>query len=430
MELAPGHLIDLSLANIERILNQTIPNGGEIPKDACKNLPGFLQELMDSLRYKGRPYGKTGDLLVAIKDDLTFRLKKSLRRGVLLPEELTPEIVRWLAGTPAAIQVANQIHLAGCGYRPGKLEASAQNSPLKIIAELTGENAPISIISRPPGKGGNGPIGIIAQPPGRGENGPIGIIAQPPGGGENGPIGIIAQPPGGGENGPIGIIARPPDGGSPSSDSSGRGKKRKGWGSTAVLIAGAIFLLILGGIMGGRFVPGRESVTTDQSALVVIQSVTLTNTTTSSLTPSRTITVTRTATGTFTPTPVKPTFTPTPVPAVFYPSFNAYCRSGDDTSFPWFDIAMKGSAYPIDGRNFDNTWLRIMITNSRGCWVLASSGSASLDTAKLRVLADVPTLTPTPVPYCRSFTDQESCDSQASCRWIKSLITAPYCGNK
>ena len=376
MGLAPGRLIDLSLLNIERILNQTIPNGGEIPKDAWINLPGFLQELMDSLRYKGRPYGQTGDLLVAIRDDLTFRLKKSLRRGVLLPEEITPEIVRWLSGTPAAIQMANQIHLAGRGYRPGKLEASAQISPLKIIAGLTGENGPISIISRPPGKG---------------------------------------------ENGPIGIIARPPDGGSPSLDSSGRGKKRKGWGSTAVLIAGTIILLILAGIMGRRFVPGRESVTSTQSALVVIQSVTLTNTTTPSLTPSRTITVTQTATG---------TFTPTPVPAVFYPGFNAYCRSGDDTSFPWFDIAMKGSAYPIDGRNFDNTWLRIMITNSRGCWVLASSGSASLDTAKLRVLADVPTLTPTPVPYCRSFTDQESCNSQASCHWVASLITAPYCGNK
>jgi hypothetical protein len=133
---------------------------------------------------------------------------------------------------------------------------------------------------------------------------------------------------------------------------------------------------------------------------------------------------------TSTPTPVDPTFTPTPVPAVFYPGFNAYCRSGDDTSFPWFDIAMKGIAYPIDGRNFENTWLRIMITNSRGCWVLASSGSASLDTTKLRVLADVPTLTPTPVPYCRSFTDAKSCESHTICKWYTSAVAAPYCGNK
>jgi hypothetical protein len=128
---------------------------------------------------------------------------------------------------------------------------------------------------------------------------------------------------------------------------------------------------------------------------------------------------------------VEPTFTPTPVPALFYPDFNAYCRQGDDLSFPWFDIAMKGTSYPIDGRNFDNTWLRIMISNSRGCWVLSSSGSASLDTAKLRVLARVPTPTPTPVVNCRSFVDEKSCNAHPTvCVWVKLASAAPYCGYK
>ena len=141
---------------------------------------------------------------------------------------------------------------------------------------------------------------------------------------------------------------------------------------------------------------------------------------------------------TITPTPVTPspapvhtTITPTRVPGfTFTPNINAYCRSGPDTSFPSLEFAMAGQPYPMDGRNLDNTWYRIMFSATKGCWVSASAGTPSAGTSSLRVLADVPTPTLTMLLSCSSITDETCCNAQPACVWIPSVARPSYCGDK
>jgi hypothetical protein len=134
---------------------------------------------------------------------------------------------------------------------------------------------------------------------------------------------------------------------------------------------------------------------------------------------------------TFTPTPVVPTDTPTPASFVFIPNINPYCLAGPHQSFAKLGVAMKGVPYLMDGTNLARDWFRIMLTKSMGCWVPSSSGSPSLDPSGLRVLLDVPTYTPTPVPVCSSFTDQKTCESYPACKWyVVGTTRAPYCGNR
>jgi hypothetical protein len=130
-----------------------------------------------------------------------------------------------------------------------------------------------------------------------------------------------------------------------------------------------------------------------------------------------------------TPTPVS-TFTPTPPPFYFIPKFNAYCRLGPDPVFSSISLAMQGQSYPIDGRNLENTWLYIMITPQTGCWVPRENGSPSADTVPVRVLADVPTPTFTPLPFdCRQFKDPQSCSQYPACTWNRQ-VTPGVCQNK
>jgi hypothetical protein len=119
-----------------------------------------------------------------------------------------------------------------------------------------------------------------------------------------------------------------------------------------------------------------------------------------------------------------PTPTPTTVPDfLFTPTWNVYCHTGPDRAFDTLDVAMGGQGYPIDGRNLEGTWLRIMLTQARGCWVLAFTGKASIDIAAVRVLISPATPTPTPVVDCSSYKDEKSCEAQATCQW--KLSTAP-----
>ena len=129
-----------------------------------------------------------------------------------------------------------------------------------------------------------------------------------------------------------------------------------------------------------------------------------------------------------------PTPTPTPVPGFFFmPSINVNCHIGPGLFFDTLDVAMKGMSYPIDGRNAENTWFRIMLNPNKGCWVLESTGLASGDLSRLRVLLSPPTPTPTAVVDCRTYKDQKSCEAQPMCQWKQStLVTAVtyYCTTK
>jgi hypothetical protein len=136
---------------------------------------------------------------------------------------------------------------------------------------------------------------------------------------------------------------------------------------------------------------------------------------------------------TITPTLVispTPTFTPTLVLLSFTPNINTYCREGPDYSFIANEVAMKGQAYLMDGRNLDTTWYRIMLSQYKGCWVPSSTGTPSGDISALRVLLDVPTYTPTPIIDCTTYLDEVSCNAQPLCAWTPGTITRGYCGKK
>ena len=122
--------------------------------------------------------------------------------------------------------------------------------------------------------------------------------------------------------------------------------------------------------------------------------------------------------------------TPTPIPAAGYkftPNINVNCHLGPAAFFDTLDVAMKGTSYPIDGRNSDNTWYRIMLNPNQGCWVLENTGSASGDLSGLRVLISPPTptftLSPTPPIDCSKYTTRSACDAVSACQWKLSSAT-------
>jgi hypothetical protein len=130
--------------------------------------------------------------------------------------------------------------------------------------------------------------------------------------------------------------------------------------------------------------------------------------------------------GACTATPV--TATPTVVGFYFTPNLNAFCRSGPDMSFGSMGHATKGQSYPIDGRNPDDTWLRIMLTPQVGCWIPLVDGSPSADTWSVRVLAAIPTPTFTLVPFnCGQF-DRSACDQHLDVCKFNPALNA--CQNK
>ena len=124
---------------------------------------------------------------------------------------------------------------------------------------------------------------------------------------------------------------------------------------------------------------------------------------------------------TFTPTESGPsiTFTPTPVGVYFIPNANINCRFGPDRVLNIIDIALKGQSYLINGRNYANDWYYLKFTSNEYCYVLATTGAASGDTSKVRVM--LPISTPTVVisssTSCSDFTSETTCNAQSNCKW-------------
>lgn len=341
MEITPDRLIEIALDNLKQKLSSAVSWNEPIQPAALEKLPGAIREAADVLRHKGNHFVRGEDILAEARADLTSRLAGSLKAGVLLPNELSPEIVKWLAGTPLAIQIANLIRPSGRRQMAGGAAAMAAMGPVAILAkppgDQSGNNGPINIIANPPGDqaGNNGPINIIARPPGdsMGDSGPIGIIVHPPE--DTGPIGIIANPPGdrSGNNGPINIIARPPGDESgnsapiyilakpPSGGSNGgsqMGHPRLGW-LLPIGLSAAVILVLLGllaGSIGRRNGPApTETVgfAAGVSKRTFTISPSLTGTPTVAVPSSPTPTVTLTVTSSWTETP-----TPTMPPASFF----------------------------------------------------------------------------------------------------------------
>ena len=137
---------------------------------------------------------------------------------------------------------------------------------------------------------------------------------------------------------------------------------------------------------------------------------------------------------TFTPTESGPsyTFTPTPVGVYFIPNANVNCRFGPDREFKIIDIALKGQSYLINGRNYANDWYYLKFTSNEYCYVLATTGVASGDTSKVRVM--LPISTPTEVvsssTSCSDFTSEATCNAHSICKWNLPVTRPGYCDKK
>jgi hypothetical protein len=102
--------------------------------------------------------------------------------------------------------------------------------------------------------------------------------------------------------------------------------------------------------------------------------------------------------------------------------------------FPTLDIALKGQPYLISGRNYDNDWYYLKLSPSMYCYVLASTGSASGDTSKVRVMLPISTPTMTPVPAqgvsCPQLTTKNSCQAVSACKWQQINDVTGVCVKK
>jgi hypothetical protein len=125
-----------------------------------------------------------------------------------------------------------------------------------------------------------------------------------------------------------------------------------------------------------------------------------------------------------TPIPIRTLRFPGPI---FTPHLNAYCRSGPDQIFNSVSLAMNGQAYPIVGRNQENTYYLLGLTNQVECWVLLSSGEASGNLASIPVMLPIPTPTSTPKPIqanCSIAANQKACQAIPGCVWQGSIFVA------
>ena len=116
----------------------------------------------------------------------------------------------------------------------------------------------------------------------------------------------------------------------------------------------------------------------------------------------------------------------------FVPKMNAYCRSGPDKSFSQASLAMQDQSYLIDGRNADDTWYFLRLTDQVECWVPADAGKASGDTSGVRVMLSQPTPGTNPPASgsavdCTKY-DELSCNAHSDvCKWTP-LLSAPNAG--
>lgn len=91
--------------------------------------------------------------------------------------------------------------------------------------------------------------------------------------------------------------------------------------------------------------------------------------------------------------------------ALWIARLNANCRIGPGTAYDSQDVIESGAQAPIDGKNSESTWFRVLPPgSSRTCWVSTASGEVQGDLASVPVIAVAPiaTTTATPAPANQS----------------------------
>lgn len=132
--------------------------------------------------------------------------------------------------------------------------------------------------------------------------------------------------------------------------------------------------------------------------------------------------------------------TDTPDPFKNKPHFtldgNAFCRAGFSQEYHEIEVLLSGSAYPVEGRNEDGSWL-LLATGENLCWVSVVTGSIEGSIEEVDFVV-APTRTPiyiAPAPDpvqdegCAKYKDEESCMGHFAdgCTWIDPADDNPYC---
>jgi hypothetical protein len=356
MEITPDRLIEVALDNLKRKLTAAVSLHEPLSPAALEKLPGAIREVVDSLHRRGIPIVRGEDILADTQADLTSRLAASLKAGALLPNEITPELVKWLAGTPLAIQIANLIKPSGRRKMAGGGAAMAGTGAIAILAKPPEENGPVSIISKPPGdqSGNNAPIHIIARPPG-GQTEP------------SDPIYIMAKPP----------SARSSGGSSDAGEPRKRNPRLR-WLPPVGLIA--VVILFMAGALAVSMGKGYRPAPTPTAGLAIgvngkTYTVTPSETSVSSPTETPTVEASPTSTDTLTAT-FSWTDTPTPMapPAPFFqaivnPKHVYYRGTGCGENQVRFQVKVAEPA------KVTGVWLFVRLMNKDGTEVTGWSGA-------------------------------------------------------
>ena len=85
--------------------------------------------------------------------------------------------------------------------------------------------------------------------------------------------------------------------------------------------------------------------------------------------------------------------------ALWIARLNTNCRIGPGTAYDSRDVIESGAQAPIDGKNAEGTWFRVLPQgSSRACWVSTASGSTQGDLAGVPVITVAPVVTTAPEP--------------------------------
>ncbi len=115
---------------------------------------------------------------------------------------------------------------------------------------------------------------------------------------------------------------------------------------------------------------------------------------------------------------------------VFTLQSNANCRKGPDKRYSVVTSVLAGQSFPIEGRNDDGSWFKVLFKQYVHCWLAATTGSANVLSDDIGVVAAPALATDTPQFNCADFKDRSSCSSHLACEWYQPPGARGSCRNR
>ncbi len=115
------------------------------------------------------------------------------------------------------------------------------------------------------------------------------------------------------------------------------------------------------------------------------------------------------------------------VPVIYIPRTNLNCRTGPGTDWNTLSSVPAGTNLPVDGKNQDGTWVRVVLPDGTICWTFVQDEITGIE--GVPVLPDPekpfrPTETSLAPKNCSKYADEKSCES-ADCDWDDSAAGLP-----